>query len=311
MVRVVVAGGTGPVAQEVVAALVDSGKHEVVTFTRSDVPKHARPSVKFVVVDYDNKTNLAKNLEAVHSVLCFISSFDVQIRLIDACIEAGVKRFAPNEWAARSNSGIFTFKEKDRVYEYLQEVNRKNKRLEYCLFQPGNFMNYLSSPIPSTTYTPIFTNQWGINNRRAIIPAGEDYRVTLTTVQDMAKVVTEALGYQDTWPEIGGITGSFISNSELIKLVESIRGPFKTETVSRENLEAGRLKTSWIPMLPRHPDMQVDSNWGIFSEYVIAELILGGLKGAWEVSNEWNQLLPHLKLTPVGGFLSKVWKDEP
>lgn len=39
-------------------------------------------------------------LDGVHSVLCFISQPDVQKALIDACVAAGVKRYAPNEWAA-------------------------------------------------------------------------------------------------------------------------------------------------------------------------------------------------------------------
>ncbi|XHG06158.1 hypothetical protein AWENTII_009363 [Aspergillus wentii] len=96
---------------------------------------------------------------------------------------------------------------------------------EYCLFQPGNFLNYLSYPILSTTYSLILTNQWDIKNHRAIVSADGDYQIILSTVQDMAKVVAEAIEYQGTLLEIGGITGSLISNFELIKLAETIRGP--------------------------------------------------------------------------------------
>ena len=47
-------------------------------------------------------------LDSVHSVLCFISQPDVQMSLIDACIAAGVKRYAPNEWAAYGNQTTYS-----------------------------------------------------------------------------------------------------------------------------------------------------------------------------------------------------------
>ncbi|OJJ35945.1 hypothetical protein ASPWEDRAFT_172730 [Aspergillus wentii DTO 134E9] len=284
MVRIAVAGVT-----EVIDALVGFQKHETVVFTRSprlaQSVDHMKPGGTFTYVEYHEKASLVKSLEAVHTVLCFISSFDLQTRLTDACIEAGVKLFAPNEWAA----GLFTFREKDRVHQYLQEVNREKMVFEYCLFQPGNFLNYLSYPILSTTYSLILTNQWDIKNHRAIVSADGDYQIILSTVQDMAKVVAEAIEYQGTLLEIGGITGSLISNFELIKLAETIR---EIETVSRENLEAGKLGTSWILILPKHPNMQVNMDWGSFSEYFLAEIVFGGLKGAQD-------------------FLQKFWKEQP
>lgn len=85
-------------------------------------------------------------------------------------------------------------------------------------------MNYLSSPTPSFKFSPIFTNHWDIENRRAIVPAEGDYEVTLTTAQDLGKVVAEALCYEGQWPEIGGITGFSTSNNDIIKRAEKIRG---------------------------------------------------------------------------------------
>jgi NmrA-like family len=58
----------------------------------------------FVQVDYTDKGGLAKHLHGVQAVLSFfLDTSDptqkTQKNLIDASIEAGVKRFAPNEWA--------------------------------------------------------------------------------------------------------------------------------------------------------------------------------------------------------------------
>ncbi|KAL4744553.1 hypothetical protein BDW72DRAFT_188284 [Aspergillus terricola var. indicus] len=310
MVKVVVAGGTGAVSQEIVAAIVDSRKHDVTVWTRSTKPKHQFPGVAYVQANYDDHRSMVGMLAGVHSVLCFISQPDVQKALIDACIAAGVKRYAPNEWAARSNSGSFAYHEKDQVHEYLQKVNANGKVIEYSLFQPGLFTNYLSSPIQSATFCPIWTNHWDIANRRAIVPAERDWELSTTTIQDLGKVVAEALAYEGEWPEIGGITGTKTSSSAIIKAAERIRGPFKVETVSTELLKAGKLNASWAPLLPEFPSLDPNYDRVKFSEYVVAEILLGGLDGAWSTSDEWNKLLPHLKLTSVEEFLLEYWGDK-
>ncbi|PLB44220.1 NAD(P)-binding protein [Aspergillus steynii IBT 23096] len=323
MVRVVVAGGTGGMSnkspKEIITAIIESGKHTLTVWTRSaNSSKHNLPGVTYEQVNYDDKDDMVKKLQGVHSVLCFISQPTVQIALVDACIAAGVKRYAPNEWAARSNSGSFAYHEKDQVHEYLQEVNRKEKVLEYSLFQPGLFTNYLSAPIQSASYCPIWTNQWDIANRRAIVPAERDWQLSTTTIQDLGKVVAEALAYTGEWPEIGGITGTKTSSSEIIKTAEKIRvltpelplGPFKIDEVSTENLRAGKLGASWNPLLPEFETTDPNYDRVKYSEYVVAQIILGGLDGAWSTSDEWNKLLPHLKLTTVEEFLLRYWGDK-
>jgi len=55
-------------------------------------------------VDYQNLDNLTAALDGVGVVLSFILPFAdkdnvAQKNLIDACIKAGVRRFAPSEWA--------------------------------------------------------------------------------------------------------------------------------------------------------------------------------------------------------------------
>jgi len=57
-----------------------------------------------IKVDYNDKSDLVKHLRGVQVVLSFVLTTtdpegSVQKVLIDACIEAGVKRFAPSEWA--------------------------------------------------------------------------------------------------------------------------------------------------------------------------------------------------------------------
>lgn len=97
--------------------------------------------------------------------------------------------------------------------------------LEYCLFLPGVFMNYLTSPYRSAKHVDVYELLFNFDKRRALVPeGGEDVVMSLTTVQDFAKVVALAVEYEGEWPVDGGITGKRITSRELIALGEKIRG---------------------------------------------------------------------------------------
>ena len=64
----------------------------------------ATPGVIWVKADYEDQKQLAQILQGVHTVLSFIATQEdpastVQKNLIDAAVQAGVKRFAPSEWS--------------------------------------------------------------------------------------------------------------------------------------------------------------------------------------------------------------------
>jgi hypothetical protein len=56
------------------------------------------------IVDYSDVESLTAALQGVHTLLSFIVvhsdlNNEAQLNLIDAAVAAGVKRFAPSEWA--------------------------------------------------------------------------------------------------------------------------------------------------------------------------------------------------------------------
>jgi uncharacterized protein YbjT (DUF2867 family) len=60
--------------------------------------------VTWVKANYGGPEQLAQILQGVHTLLSFISPNGdigsiVQKNLIDAAVQAGVKRFAPSEWS--------------------------------------------------------------------------------------------------------------------------------------------------------------------------------------------------------------------
>jgi len=85
--------------------------------------------------------------------------------------------------------------------------------------------------------------------------------------------------------------------------------PFAIEQVKIVDLEAGNLKTSWVPAFT-HPSVPKEQ-WEGFAKAVVIGSLLAFERGAWDVSDEWNTLLPELKLTSIEDFLTGVWQGKP
>lgn len=106
MVRIAIAGGSGNVAQEILDVLVATKKHDILLLSRQDAPTgQTTQGVIWVKANYEDPKQLVQILQGVHTVLSFVitqtdPASTVQKNLIDAAIQAGVKRFAPSEWGS-------------------------------------------------------------------------------------------------------------------------------------------------------------------------------------------------------------------
>ncbi|KAK3348929.1 hypothetical protein B0T25DRAFT_591513 [Lasiosphaeria hispida] len=317
MVKIAIAGGSSQVAHEVIDALVVAGKHDITLLFRKDPdPKDTVEGTEWAKVDYLNKQALAEFLRGFHTVLSFIdprrdAGGEVQKNLVDASIVAGVKRFAPAEWGAAVllNSAADG---KDVVREYLKEVNKDGKILEYCLFQCGGFMNYLSSPHIGAKHIAQVNTWYDFENCRALVIEGfeDKAQMTFTRVEDLAGVVARAVEYDGEWPTLGGINGSTVTSAQVIALGEKIRGkPFQVERLKVEDLEKGQLVSSWVPLFhhPAIPEDQVEP----ISRHFLLTAFLVKLSGGHVVSDEWNMLLPDYEFTSIEQFLTNVWTGKP
>jgi hypothetical protein len=109
----------------------------------------------------------------------------------------------------------------------LSSTTFAKKVLEYCLFQPGLFTNYLTAPYKSAKHLTMFSTPFDLDKRRMlVVDGGEGDVLTITTVQDLAKVVVAAVEYHGVWPVDGGMVGSKVSVGELVGLGEKIRSMF-------------------------------------------------------------------------------------
>jgi hypothetical protein len=163
-------------------------------------------------------------------------------------------------------------------------------------------------------------------NRRAIVVDGHDSVMTYTTVQDLAAVVARAVDLDSEWPIIGGISGNRVAVSQILKIGEKVRGtiylpkhielltwitgrPFTIDKVKFEDLENGILTASWT-LGASHPSVSGDQV-EIMLKAVLIGTLLSSAKGAWDVSDEFNKLLPDFQFTQIEDFLTKAWEGKP
>lgn len=142
-----------------------------------------------------------------------------------------------------------------------------------------------------------------------VVDNHEDTVITFTTVSDLAAVVALAVGYEGKWPTTGGIRGNRITFSQIIDIGRRIRGSIDVTKVKAEDLQAGDLKSSWGLQAVHHavPDDQAQA----LLKQVAIGFLLSSSKGAWDVSDDFNQIFPDYEFTSTEDFLTKVWKGKP
>ncbi|KAJ4300819.1 hypothetical protein N0V90_002907 [Kalmusia sp. IMI 367209] len=317
MVKIALAGGTGDVASEIIEVLAATKKHELVILSRNDTPKREPAAgVSFVKVDYSDSKKLLNILQGVHTVLSFVADQEdptspTQKQLIDAAIQAGVKRFAPSEWASSKLDHLDWYAYKATTREYLAEINKDQKVLEYTLFQPGLFLNYLTYPHASTKHLHLIDTPLNFSSRRFLtLEGGDESRINFVTVEDLAYVVARAIEYEGEWPINGGIRGTQISIGDLIALAKKIRGgTFDITRLKEEDIKAGVWKADWAPVID-HPSLRADQVEAM-SKHITGRILLGFKNGGFVVEDTWNRLLPDYKFTAAEEYLTEAWKGKP
>lgn len=88
-------------------------------------------------------------------------------------------------------------------------------------------MNYFTHPHQSAKHLHTMELFFNFEKRKALlVDGGDNDRISLITVRDLANVVVQAIEFEGEWPVVGGIRGTDISVKEFIALGEKIRGLF-------------------------------------------------------------------------------------
>lgn len=142
-----------------------------------------------------------------------------------------------------------------------------------------------------------------------VVDNHEDAIMTFTTVSDLAAIVASAVGYEGKWPTTGGIRGNRVTFSRVVDISRKIRGPIDVTKLKVEDLEAGELKCPWGLQAVHHAVS--DDQAQIFLKQVAIGLLLSSTKGAWDVSDDFNQVFPDYEFTSIESFLRKTWEGRP
>lgn len=78
-----------------------------------------------------------------------------------------------------------------------------------------------------------------------------------------------------------------------------------------EDLEAGNLQASWkMDTAKKHAAVRYEESAALFQTVTIG-MLLSSVKGAWDVSDELNQLFPDYQFEEIEAFLTRVWIGKP
>ncbi|KAJ6438846.1 3-hydroxybenzoate 6-hydroxylase [Purpureocillium lavendulum] len=184
--------GRGLFGSAVLPALIDAG-FIVTVFSRSQQNKLSLPTdVNFVTVDYESVDNMAeafRNQDAIVSTISF-DSILAQKPMIDAAVQAGVKRFIPADYTSFSTdpaaSALPQHLPLKAVQAHLHDYANKG-RMEYSIVATGVFLEFLIDRGFAVNWHDKTAQLWGEAN----------HPISTTSLAAAAKAVAAVLKNAD------------------------------------------------------------------------------------------------------------------
>lgn len=231
--KVAVAGATGNLGPSIVAALVNA-KFQVFALSRSGNTSGLPSSVKTVKVDYTVHASVVAALKdnGIEALVSNLPKHDEQIPLIDAAIEAGVKRFLPSDFGSNVSGNekcaeLPVFKNgKKVVQEYLK---KKQGQISWTVIVNGIFFDWgLKVGFLMNFHggvTPLYDNP--------------DAKHSMTTLADVGQAVAGVLHHpEETKNKSVYVQSACLSQTELLAIAKKIKpdAEFPTEKADTEDL---------------------------------------------------------------------------
>jgi hypothetical protein len=308
MVVVALAGAMSGLGLTVLRHLASSTSttHTYVVFSRSPQPAWTARGITVREIDYASHSSLVHALKDVHTVLSFIGGSaialrDSQLALVAAAQEAGVKRFAPSEFALRGGGyNLELYAGKREVWEAVVASG-----MEHTRFSCGIFMSILATGTPKgVTVVGIAEGAEGgeqealaglrpwnfvVNMRAgtADLPGDGREKLVFTDTRDVAKFVEKALDLE-TWPGEVGMRGDLIDWREVIEVLEKVQG---RKFLVRENSVEEMEKVA-----------REDEGKRFYNQVRVALV-----RGEGVVGDELNKAFPDVRPTSVEEFTRKWW----
>jgi uncharacterized protein YbjT (DUF2867 family) len=293
---IVVAGGTGGIGRHIVDGIAATKQHTIKVFTRQDSFSSSNltaEGVQLVKVDYSNHASLVQALQGVHTVIVCLSAKDdssiqSELNLLNASLEAKVKRFAPSEYSGNNGGNTIIQLYRELKTPVLEKV--KSSGIEYTVFINGLFMDYFASPQKASPYLNSIIVGIDFNKCEANIVGTGDEPFCVTRAEDVGKFVAAALDL-DKWDERSGIVGSRTTWNELIKLGEQVRG-------KKFNVKRSTIYQTLSECDPKPANRIVN---------FMREAFVAMCQGEFDIEATLNQKFPNIVPTTVEEFLTIWW----
>lgn len=186
-----------------------------------------------LVTDYKDAPGLTFDLAGIDTVISTISG-KAQLALIDAALQANVRRFAPAEFEGLpSRRPVPDALDRGRRAALVRLHQYQARGMQYCVFVCGIFYERFApgGMIASNVGRGSGISGEGdfvMNIRQMIaqIPHGSDGRpapVCITSVQDVGRFVAAAVGIPQ-WPTELRMCGEQTDFSTLVRMAELMRG---------------------------------------------------------------------------------------
>ncbi|KAM5356853.1 hypothetical protein ACJ41O_003499 [Fusarium nematophilum] len=177
--------GKGLVGSAVLEQLLKAG-FQVTVLSRS--PKDVPSGATSVQVDYSSVDSLAAALEGHEAVISTVGMVAIpsQTTIIDAAIQASVKRFIPSDFSAITNdpkaSHFTLFQPSLQIKAYLEKKAQAGE-IDYTTFATGPFLDFVFGG-------PLLVD---VPNRAARLHGKGDTRVSSTSIAGVGKAVAGSL----------------------------------------------------------------------------------------------------------------------
>ncbi|KAL2870564.1 uncharacterized protein BJX67DRAFT_377919 [Aspergillus lucknowensis] len=331
--HIAVAGGSGTIGSSIIRALCAKHKlYKPIVLSRAtptNPPGTLKTTTALVTtesgdvevpletryVDYTSADSLHSALVGVEAVISALlipgpEIVPYQLNLLDASIRAGVRRFAPSEFALPQavHGDVDVDGGKIVVWDACRAAVADGK-IDAAAFPCGMFMNYLGIGAPEDRREEALAGfregpmifhldeqpQAGAGEWVEIpLTADGGYPdLTMTDIRDVGRFVVAALGLEEPWGgREMGMVGETRNLGEIVRIIEGVLGrAVEVRAVERETLQR-RLDGVAAGDILAQIDIQYTMVCG---------------QGGSVVQPVLNGLCPDVKPTTIQGFMEKYW----
>ncbi|KAK9695956.1 hypothetical protein K7432_012719 [Basidiobolus ranarum] len=219
--NIAVAGGSGGLGAFITKALIRSN-YQVTVLTRDT--KTLVPGAKTVTIDYHNHDDLVEALRGIDAIVSTISGtalLDGQIILINAAVEAGVKRFLPSEFGV----DLRGLDNPEVDFKIMHEVEHNPKsivRKELIKHQDTMTWTFLNTGFfTDTTLLPELG--FDLANKKVSIVGDGNALVSWTTRYDVGEFVVAILADSESQNQEINLVADVKTLNEIVSDIENIR----------------------------------------------------------------------------------------